>query len=135
VDTDIKSRTVAGGSPFSVRRADRRHAPTAMARLESGEHKRRIHSEAGRALLTASRVGSGAAGDDAQYLAAAGYEPAEINMALGMLEEARAVYMRLSVTASPALSPTQNRKPLQVEELEAIAIERELETMVRCEAF
>jgi hypothetical protein len=106
-----------------------------MARLESGEHKRRIHSEAGRALLTASRVGSGAAGDDAQYLAAAGYEPAEINMALGMLEEARAVYMRLSATASPALSPTQNRKPLQVEELEAIAIERELETMVRCEAF
>ena len=124
----VKPQT-GGNSPESLRRrrtTDPR-APTAMARLERGEHKRRIQSEAGRALLSASRVGSGAAGDDAQYLAAAGYDPLEIRMALGMLEEARAVYMRLSATNK---NGTSSSPALHVEDLDAASIERELESMV-----
>ena len=132
---EIKTKPLTGvGGQTSNRRRrpiESRHAPTAMARLESGEHKRLIHSEAGRALLTASRVGSGSTGDDAQYLAAAGYEPFEINMALGMLEEARAVYMRLATT-NPLNkgNPSKNYGALLAEELDALAIERELEMMV-----
>jgi hypothetical protein len=120
------------GPPRHRRTARKRHAPTAMARLERGEYRHLIQSEAGRVLLTASRVNSSALGDDAQYLAAAGYEQETIQMALGMLEEARAVYNRLSVKGSIACISTSSTGPSfnAVEELDAAAIERELESMV-----
>ncbi len=83
-------------------------------------------------LLTASRVDRSSLGDDAQYLAAAGYEQETIQMALGMLEEARAVYSRLSVkgASSCANISSTGRSFQAAEELDAGAIERELESMV-----
>jgi hypothetical protein len=128
---DLKISTLPG-SPTRSRAIRKRHAPTAMARLERGEYRHLIQSEAGRVLLTASRVDSSSLGDDAQYLAAAGYEQETIQMALGMLEEARAVYGRLSVKgASACVSINSAGQSFQAaEELDAGAIERELESMV-----
>jgi hypothetical protein len=118
------------GSPTLSRAVRKRHAPTAMARLERGEYRHLIQSEAGRVLLTASRVDGSSLGDDAQYLAAAGYEQETIQMALGMLEEARAVYNRLLVKGANAYFSSNGNSFQSTEELDACAIERELESMV-----
>jgi hypothetical protein len=123
------TRAAVSTSPGSLprnRSIRKRHAPTAMARLERGEYRHLIQSEAGRVLLTSSRLDSSSLGDDAKYLAAAGYEQETIQMALGMLEEARAVYNRLSVKGFSTDSSFQT-----AQELDAAAIERELESMVK----